>query len=83
MNEEDKRFLENYEKLLNKGYCNCNEMNCIDNNSPQRILNIAKYLQQRVDKAKELCKIVLDSEDKNQDLLDHISGIYRELQGKE
>lgn len=37
-------------------------------------------LKQRLDKAKELCKIVLDNEDKNQDLLDHISVIYRKLQ---
>ena len=43
MNEE--RFLTEYENLLDKGYCNCNEMNCIDNNSPRRILNIAKRLQ--------------------------------------
>ena len=46
MNEKDIRFIENYEKLLNKGYCNCNEMNCIDNNSPRRILNIVKQLEQ-------------------------------------
>lgn len=42
----DERFLTEYENLLDKGYCNCNEMNCIDNNSPRRILNIAKRLQQ-------------------------------------
>ena len=42
----DKNFLLEYEKLLNKGYCDCNEMNCIDNNSPRRILRIAKRLQQ-------------------------------------
>ena len=46
MNKEDKHFIEGYEKLLNKGYCDCNEMNCIDNNSPRRILNIVKQLQQ-------------------------------------
>ena len=42
----DKVFIEKYEELLDKGYCNCNEMNCIDNNSQRRILNIAKRLQQ-------------------------------------
>ena len=42
----DEKFLIEYEKLLDKGYCDCNEMNCIDNNSPRRILNIAKRLQQ-------------------------------------
>lgn len=45
MNDKDKHFIERYEELLNKGYCNCNEMNCIDNNSPRRILNIVKQLQ--------------------------------------
>lgn len=52
MNEE--RFLTEYENLLDKGYCNCNEMNCIDNNSPRRILNIAKRLQQENQKYKEV-----------------------------
>ena len=42
----DEKFLLEYEKLLDKGYCDCNEMNCIDNDSPRRILKIAKNLQQ-------------------------------------
>lgn len=42
----DENFLLEYEKLLDKGYCDCNEMNCIDNDSPRRILRIAKNLQQ-------------------------------------
>ena len=42
----DEKFLLEYEKLLDKGYCDCNEMNCIDNDSPRRILRIAKSLQQ-------------------------------------
>ena len=41
----DEQFIEKYEELLNKGYCDCNEMNCIDNNSPRKILNIVKNLQ--------------------------------------
>ena len=41
----DEEFVKKYEELLDKGYCNCNEMNCIDNNSPRRILNIVKRLQ--------------------------------------
>ena len=45
MNDKDKHFIERYEELLDKGYCDCNEMNCIDNNSPRRILNIVKQLQ--------------------------------------
>ena len=55
MNEKDKRFIEKYEELLNKGYCNCNEMNCIDNNSPRKILNIVKQLEQE---NKALIKLV-------------------------
>ena len=49
----NKEFLIKYEELLNKGYCDCNEMNCIDNNSPRRILNIAKQLQQENKQLKE------------------------------
>lgn len=41
----DEEFVKKYEELLDKGYCNCNEMNCIDNNSSRRILNIVKRLQ--------------------------------------
>ena len=52
----DEKFLLEYEKLLNKGYCNCNEMNCIDNDSPRRILKIAKNLQQENEKLKEQLK---------------------------
>ena len=42
----DEKFILEYERLLDKGYCDCNEMNCIDNDSPRRILRIAKNLQQ-------------------------------------
>lgn len=41
-NMNDDEFIKEYEKLLQKGYCDCNEMNCIDNNAPYRILNIAQ-----------------------------------------
>lgn len=51
MNENDKHFIKKYEELLDKGYCDCNEMNCIDNNSPRRILNIVNNLQSKIDKA--------------------------------
>ena len=49
----DKEFLIKYEKMLDGGYCNCNEMNCIDNNSPRKILNIAKTLQKENEELKE------------------------------
>ena len=38
----DEMFIKKYEELLDKGYCNCNEMNCLDNDTPRRILNIVK-----------------------------------------
>lgn len=53
MNDKDKHFIERYEELLDKGYCNCNEMNCIDNNSPKRILDIVKQLQSNWNTLKE------------------------------
>lgn len=53
MNENDKHFIKRYEELLDKGYCDCNEMNCIDNNSPRRILNIVNNLQSKIDKAND------------------------------
>lgn len=53
MNKEEIYFIETYEKLLDNGYCNCNEMNCLDNNSPRKILNIVKKLQQENKQLKE------------------------------
>lgn len=53
MNENDKHFIKRYEELLDKGYCDCNEMNCIDNNSPRRILNIVNGLQSKIDKVNQ------------------------------
>lgn len=50
----DKDFLIKYEDLLNKGYCDCNEMNCIDNNSPRRILNIAIKQQKEIERLKNI-----------------------------
>lgn len=38
----DENFILEYEKLLDKGYCDCNEMNCLDNDTPRKILNIVK-----------------------------------------
>lgn len=38
----DEQFIKKYEELLDKGYCDCNEMNCIDNDTPRKILNIVK-----------------------------------------
>jgi len=58
MSEEDKYFIKGYEELLDKGYCNCNEMNCIDNNSPRRILNIVKDLQNQLQQKENIIKEV-------------------------
>ena len=56
----DEQFIEKYEELLDKGYCNCNEMNCLDNDVPRKILKIVKRLQlEKEDLLKErkrLCK---------------------------
>ena len=38
----DEEFIKKYEELLDKGYCDCNEMNCLDNDVPRKILNIVK-----------------------------------------
>ena len=64
MNENDKHFIKRYEELLDKGYCDCNEMNCIDNNSPRRILNIVNGLQSKIDKANQYLeeRFVFDDE---------------------
>ena len=51
----DEQFIEKYEELLNKGYCDCNEMNCLDNDVPRRILSIIKNLQIE---NKELSRII-------------------------
>ena len=60
MNEKDKHFIKRYEELLDKGYCDCNEMNCIDNNSPRRILNIVKDLQKQNKAYENMRKDLLD-----------------------
>ena len=44
--------------MLDKGYCDCNEMNCIDNNSPRRILNIVKVLQTKLQQEENIIKEV-------------------------
>ena len=56
----DEKFLLEYEKLLDKGYCDCNEMNCIDNDSPRRILRIAKSLQQENQELKKQLEEIND-----------------------
>lgn len=79
----DKEFLIKYEELLDKGYCDCNEMNCIDNNSPRRILNIAKKLQQENQQLKEKIEKINNYLDKNYTMenqfwFDHIQDIVKD-----
>ena len=62
----DEQFVEKYEELLSKGYCDCNEMNCIDNNSPRRILNIVKNLQQENQELKKQLEYLRSGEYLNQ-----------------
>lgn len=59
----DEIFIKKYEELLDKGYCDCNEMNCIDNNTPRRILNVVKNLQQENKELKVKIKTYEDPED--------------------
>lgn len=73
----DIEFLQKYEELLDKDYCNCNEMNCIDNNSPRRILNIAKELHKENQKLKKQLNYLRSGEYLNQlrferDMLQHV-----------
>lgn len=60
MNEKDKHFIKRYEELLDKGYCDCNEMNCIDNNSPRKILNIVKDLQKQLEAYENMRKEAIE-----------------------
>lgn len=69
MNEIDKSFIKGYEALLNEGYCNCNEMNCLDNNSPRRILNIVKRLQQENQQLKKQKDDVVEYIKKNKKVI--------------
>lgn len=59
----DEMFIKKYEELLDKGYCDCNEMNCIDNNTPRRILNVVKNLQQENQQLKAKIKTYEEPED--------------------
>ena len=65
----DEMFIKKYEELLDKGYCDCNEMNCIDNNTPRRILNVVKNLQQE---NQELKKQLEELEKENLNLREYI-----------
>lgn len=57
MNKEEIKFIEGYEDLLNKGYCDCNEMNCLGYNSPKEILRIVKKLQQENKELSKMCEL--------------------------
>lgn len=66
MNKEEIEFIEGYEDLLNKGYCDCNEMNCLGYNSPKEILRIVKKLQQENKQLKEQLDYIRSGEYYNQ-----------------
>ena len=53
-----KEFIQKYEELLNSGYCECNELNCLDNNPPKKILNIMKEQQQEIERLNNIIKEV-------------------------
>ena len=79
MNKNDKHFIKRYEELLNKGYCDCNEMNCIDNNSPRRILNIVNNLQSKIDKSDELIETYKNERDTYKRLAETYIKKYNDL----
>ena len=74
----DENFLLEYEKLLDKGYCDCNEMNCIDNNAPRRILNITKKLQQENEELKKRLEEHIKAEMKMENELEKQREEYQE-----
>ena len=55
-----KEFIQKYEELLNSGYCECNELNCLDNNPPKKILNIMKEQQQEIERLNNIINDLLD-----------------------
>lgn len=67
----DEIFIKKYEELLDKGYCDCNEMNCLDNDTPKRILNIVKGTKLE---AKQLLV-------ENQELQKRINAVIEEIKG--
>ena len=83
----DEQFIEKYEELLNKGCCDCNEMNCLDNDVPTKILNIVKGTKleakqlleenQELKKKLEQCSAVADT---NSELADSIDEHYKKQQ---
>ena len=59
-----KEFIQKYEELLNSGYCECNELNCLDNNPPKKILNIMKEQQQEIERLNNLINELEKSKEK-------------------
>ena len=81
-----KEFIQKYEELLNSGYCECNELNCLDNNPPKKILNIMKEQQQEIERLNNIIKEVreyiedkweMELKDSIKDFLDHDERIER------
>ena len=85
----DEMFIKKYEELLDKGYCNCNEMNCIDNDTPRKIVNIAKnLLQENQELKKQLeetnkTKIYIDAENIEERYCNDLYQDYLEKENQE
>lgn len=81
----DEQFVKEYEKLLDKDYCNCNEMNCIDNNAPRRILNIVQKLmiknRELDSNNKLLVQQLKDCKKENAELQQKINGAIYLIEG--
>lgn len=79
----DEQFIEKYEELLNKGYCDCNEMNCLDNDVPTKILNIVKgtklEAKQLLEENQELKKQLEVGEQQYNDLVEEKENLQEQL----
>lgn len=79
----DEQFIEKYEELLNKGYWDCNEMNCLDNDVPTKILNIVKgtklEAKQLLEENQELKKQLEVGKEQYNDLVEEKEELQEQL----
>lgn len=77
---KNKEFIQKYEELLDRGYCDCNELNCLDNNPPRKILSIMREQQEEIERLNNIIK-ELEKESylgmiENQNNNDYSKGLY-------
>ena len=64
---KNKEFIQKYEELLDSGYCECNELNCLDNNPPRKILSIMKEQDKEIERLNSIIKEVREYIENNQE----------------